>query len=112
MSPAGDRRQSRMGDIMSAQKFLRRKAASEYLHETHGLDRAPSTLAKLAVTGGGPTFRRMGRVPIYTPQDLDAWVEFKLSPRMHSTSQVAPNGVAAAARCKGELQAVRGGASS
>jgi hypothetical protein len=78
---------------MTARKLLRRKAASEYLHEAHGVDRAPSTLAKLAVTGGGPAFRRVGRVPVYTSQDLDAWVESKLSPRMHSTSQAAPKGV-------------------
>ena len=45
---------------MRTQKLLRRKAASDYLRETHGLERAPSTLAKLAVIGGGPTFRRAG----------------------------------------------------
>jgi hypothetical protein len=77
---------------MTARKLLRRKAASEYLHEAHGVDRAPSTLAKLAVTGGGPAFRRVGRVPVYTLQDLDAWVDSKLSPGMHSTSQAASKG--------------------
>jgi hypothetical protein len=68
-------------------KFLRRTAASQYLHETHSVERAPSTLAKLAVTGGGPVFRRIGRVPLYAPDDLDAWVASKLTPRMHSTSE-------------------------
>lgn len=71
---------------MSTHKFLRRKAASVYLHETHGLDRAPSTLAKLAVTGGGPIFRRAGRVPLYLTDDLDKWVSSKLSAPMCSTS--------------------------
>jgi hypothetical protein len=75
---------------MTASKLLRRKAASEYLHEAHGLDRAPSTLAKLAVTGDGPVFRRLGRIPLYAPADLDAYVTSKLSPRMRSTSQAAP----------------------
>jgi hypothetical protein len=74
---------------MSTHRFLRRKAASEYLHETHGLERAASTLAKLAVIGGGPIFRRIGRVPLYWPDDLDAWVASKLSPPMGSTSDAA-----------------------
>ncbi len=74
---------------MSTHRFLRRKAASDYLHETHGLDRAPSTLAKLAVTGGGPVFRRIGRVPYYTPDNLDEWVASKLSAPMRSTSDTA-----------------------
>jgi hypothetical protein len=71
---------------MRTQKLLRRKAASDYLRETHGLERAPSTLAKLAVIGGGPTFRRAGRVPLYATDDLDEWVASKLSPPMRSTS--------------------------
>jgi nucleotidyltransferase/DNA polymerase involved in DNA repair len=74
---------------MTARKLLRRKAASEYLHEAHGVERAPSTLAKLAVTGGGPAFRRVGRVPHYDPADLDAWVASKLGPRTHYSSQQA-----------------------
>lgn len=77
------------GGAMRAQRYLRRKAASEYLHETHGLDRAPSTLAKLAVIGGGPVFRRAGRFPLYSTDDLDEWVASKLSPPMRSTSDVA-----------------------
>ena len=77
---------------MTASKLLRRKAASEYLHEAHGVERAASTLAKLAVTGGGPVFRHIGRVPLYAPDDLDAWVASKLTPRMHSTSQPVPEG--------------------
>jgi hypothetical protein len=74
---------------MTACKFLRRKAASQYLRETHGLERAPSTLAKLAVIGGGPIFRRAGRIPLYSPDDLDCWAESLLSAPMRSTSEPA-----------------------
>ena len=74
---------------MRTQKLLRRKAASDYLRETHGLERAPSTLAKLAVIGGGPIFRRAGRIPLYSPDDLDCWAESLLSAPMRSTSEVA-----------------------
>lgn len=71
---------------MEPHRFLRRKAASAYLQKTHGLDRAPSTLAKLAVIGGGPLFRRINRVPLYSTGDLDSWVASKLSRPMRSTS--------------------------
>jgi|SRR5262249_49279445 len=74
---------------MRACKFLRRKAASDYLRETHGLERAASTLAKLAVIGGGPIFRRAGRIPLYSPEDLDAWAESLLSAPMRSTSEAS-----------------------
>ena len=74
---------------MRTRRLLRRKAASDYLHETHGLERAPSTLAKLAVIGGGPIFRRIGRVPLYATDDLDKWVASKLSAPMWSTSDTA-----------------------
>jgi hypothetical protein len=67
------------GVVMSNRRLLRRKAASKYLDDVHGIPRAPSTLAKLAVIGGGPTFRRVGRVPLYSTDDLDDWVASKLS---------------------------------
>jgi hypothetical protein len=73
---------------MNVNRLLRRKAASDYLRETHGLERAPSTLAKLAVIGGGPTFRRAGRVPFYATADLDDWVSSLFSAPMRSTSEV------------------------
>jgi hypothetical protein len=75
---------------MRIHRFLRRKAASDYLRETHGLERAPSTLAKLAVIGGGPTFRRAGRIPVYATDDLDEWAISLLSPPMRSTSDTSP----------------------
>jgi hypothetical protein len=71
---------------MDPKIFLRRKQASAYLRDRYGLERAPATLAKLAVIGGGPPFRRLNRIPLYTPADLDKWVASKLSGRMHSTS--------------------------
>ncbi|HZR89950.1 MAG TPA: hypothetical protein VFB02_24360 [Bradyrhizobium sp.] len=71
---------------MEHQTYLRRKEASTYLRDKFGLKREPSTLAKLAVIGGGPPFRLLNRVPLYTPADLDQWVASRLGPRMHSTS--------------------------
>src|ERR1017187_2636534 len=74
---------------MHTRRLFRRKAASEYLHETHGWNCAQSTLAKLAVIGGGALFRRIGRVPLYATDDLDKWVMSNLSPPMRSTSGAA-----------------------
>jgi len=70
---------------------VRRADASRYLAEVHGLSFAPSTLAKLAVNGGGPAFQRCGKIPLYTPADLDAWAEAKLSKRVTSTSELEIN---------------------
>jgi hypothetical protein len=50
---------------------------------------SPKTLAKLAVVGGGPQFRKIGRIPLYDTSDLDAWVLGKLSSPVNSTSELA-----------------------
>lgn len=68
---------------------LRRAEAARYLDEVHGVGRSPQTLAKYAVTGGGPLFRRAGRVPLYMPADLDAWVASITSPPVRSTSELS-----------------------
>jgi hypothetical protein len=74
---------------MTACKNLRRKAASQYLEDKYGIHRAPATLAKLAVIGGGPPFRRDGRIPLYSTDDLDKWATSRLSAPMRSTSDGA-----------------------
>ena len=65
---------------------LRRTEASQYLKENWGIDRAPSTLAKLATLGGGPKFEKANRIPLYAPEFLDEWARSILSPPMTSTS--------------------------
>jgi hypothetical protein len=80
-------------------KLLRRLEASKYLREAHGVVRAPATLAKLAVSGDGPTFRRDGKVPLYSTDDLDGWVASILSPPMRSTTQTTSEQLDAAGVC-------------
>jgi hypothetical protein len=46
------------------------------------------TLAKLACVGGGPEFRKWGRVPLYEIAALDAWCDAKLSKPVRSTSEL------------------------
>jgi hypothetical protein len=65
---------------------LRRAEASEYLNEVHGLECAPATLAKKAVEGGGPRFRKYGRWPYYDLDELDRYAIEKLGGLRSSTS--------------------------
>ena len=68
---------------------LRRWEASEYLELAHGLTIAPATLAKLASTGGGPSFHAVSRAPLYPTDELDAWAARRLGKLVSSTSEVA-----------------------
>jgi hypothetical protein len=67
---------------------MRRNVASEYLREVHGVSLSPATLAKLAVIGGGPRFRRDGRFPLYDPPELDTYAVARLGPLCSSTSEL------------------------
>ena len=73
---------------MLSLKRLRRNEAAAYVQETHGIPCAPKTLAKYAVIGGGPIFRKSGKFPLYEPPDLDEWAESKLSKPVRSTSEL------------------------
>jgi hypothetical protein len=74
---------------MQSSKYLNRRAASEYLLATWGLRRSVNYLAKLAVVGGGPPFRKGGRNPLYTTDDLDDWAQSKIGPLVRSTSEAS-----------------------
>lgn len=67
-------------------KFLRRHDAARYVREQWGQPCSTRWLAKLAVVGGGPIFRKAGRFPLYTTEDLDAWAESRLGKPQRSTS--------------------------
>ena len=67
---------------------LRRKDAANYVQDEHGQPCSPKTLAKLAVGGGGPAYRKAGKFPLYEPDDLDEWALAKLSPKVRSSSEL------------------------
>ena len=71
---------------------LRRADAARYLRETHGIPCAPATLAKYACLGGGPPFRKAGKFPIYSRDDLDAWAQQRLGKCVQSTSELVDCG--------------------
>lgn len=73
---------------MQQATFLRRKNASQYLLENYGCY-TEATLAKLACIGGGPKFRKLGRYPVYTPDDLDKWALARMSGPVTSTAELA-----------------------
>lgn len=66
---------------------LRRIEAAEHVSANH-FPCSPKTLAKYAVVGGGPKFRKAGRIPLYDVPGLDEWAGAKLSPLVSSTSEL------------------------
>jgi hypothetical protein len=63
---------------------------SAYITERYGFPCSRQWLAKLAVIGGGPVFRKAGRYPVYEPSELDRWAEARIGPPQRSTSEVDP----------------------
>ena len=70
------------------ERLLRRVEAAAYVVNTFGIPCAARTMAKYASIGGGPAFRRAGRIPLYARADLDDWALGKLSARVASTSEL------------------------
>ncbi|MCL2716238.1 MAG: hypothetical protein FWD68_17155 [Alphaproteobacteria bacterium] len=72
------------------EEYLRRKDATKYLKEQHGLLTSPNALAKLAcLTSIGPRFRYHGRFPLYPVSELDSWAAGQLSELQCSTSSLS-----------------------
>lgn len=69
----------------SAILYHRRFAAAEYIRDTYNFPCSVRWLAKLAVIGGGPPFRKAGRTPLYAPADLDAWALARIGRLQTST---------------------------
>ena len=73
-------------------RLLRRAEAAKHIQGKWGYPCSPRTLAKYAVVGGGPVFRKAGRYPLYQPDDLDSWIAGKLSDPVTSTSALGKGG--------------------
>ena len=79
----------------SPDTLLRRKSAAAALTGI-GYPISDKTLATMASRGGGPTYRRFGRIPLYRWGDLLAWAEGRLSAPICSTSEEHAQRVVAA----------------
>jgi hypothetical protein len=75
------------GDL-TPRPLLRRREAAHYLKVNWGIPQSPKTLAKKAVVGGGPKFRKAGPWPLYDTPDLDEWARSELSDLVASTSEL------------------------
>ena len=69
-------------------RYLSRTEAAQYIRTRYGFPCSRQWLAKLAVLGGGPIFRKAGRNPIYAPADLDNWAMSRIGEPQRSTSDV------------------------
>ena len=70
-------------------EFFRRDDAAAYVREKYGFPCTSKWLAKLAVYGGGPPFRKAGRVPMYPRDGLNLWAESRLGPLVGSTAELS-----------------------
>ena len=76
-------------------KYLTRKQATEYLRERgvtvgKGVTVHPVSngyLRSVAAAGTGPQFRYLGLHPVYTKEDLDAWIEARRGSRLEAFLQ-------------------------
>lgn len=66
-------------------RLLRRADAAEYVLSRYGFPCSKQWLARLACQGGGPTYRKAGKFPLYAVEDLDAWAQARLSAPMRAT---------------------------
>jgi hypothetical protein len=88
--PAGPTEVNQMPNEMPAgRRYFRRAEAAVYITGKYGFPCSRQWLAKLAVVGGGPRFRKAGRYPIYSPADLDDWALSRIGPVQSSTSDVS-----------------------
>lgn len=73
------------------ESFLSRREAAAYLREKFGTPGSvtSSTLAKLAVIGGGPIFHHFGHRVGYKTSNLDEWGRSRCSGPRKSTSDKA-----------------------
>src|SRR5262249_10579249 len=69
--------------------YMRRADAARYISKTYGIPCAATTLAKYACIGNGPVFRKAGKFPLYSREDLDAWARSRLGEPVQSTSMLS-----------------------
>jgi hypothetical protein len=72
---------------ITRKRDMTRIEAAQYITD-HWFPCSPKTLAKLAVIGGGPAFRKAGRVPLYSVSSCDQYGNGKIGPLVHSTADL------------------------
>jgi hypothetical protein len=82
--------ESPSGGQSPLKRDMTRVETAQYISD-HWFPCSHRTLAKLAVIGGGPAFRKAGRTPLYSPALADTWAASKIGPFVLSTSEIAAN---------------------
>jgi hypothetical protein len=70
------------------EQLFRREEAARYLRDFWKIQLSAGTLAKLAVTGEGPEYRKSGRTPLYPQDALDSYAQSRLTKRVRSTTEL------------------------
>jgi hypothetical protein len=78
-------------------KYLNRKQATDFLRD-NGLIVGDGFLAREAMLGRGPLMRYSGRHPVYSDEDLTAWIEERLSAPVRSPAEAGRGWPAARGR--------------
>jgi len=68
-------------------KLRNREDAARYVREKYARPCSTNLLDKMAVTGLGPEFRKVGRFVVYEESALDAWALPQIGPPQRSTSE-------------------------
>ncbi len=74
--------------------FFRRVEAANYLKSRYGFS-TRKTLEKAATCGGGPAYRKVGRIVLYEVAELDRWALARMSAPIGSTSDTLCEATAA-----------------
>lgn len=72
---------------MQPERYLTRDEVSDHC-KRRGLPIEKQTLAKYAVTGGGPAYRKFGPRVVYDPADVEDWIKQRLTAACKSTSEM------------------------
>lgn len=70
-------------------KYISRTAAAQRVRQLHGIPCEPSTLAKRATTGTGPTYRIIGGKAMYLDADVDSWARSLVSAPLKKASDAS-----------------------
>ena len=68
-------------------EYYDRTEAAQFLTE-RGQKTTKAQLQKLACVGGGPLYQLFGNRALYTPENLIAWADGRLSRLRRSTSEI------------------------
>ena len=77
--------------MQTNEKLLTSAETLAYLSEVWGVKRSAVTLSRWASEKIGPPYQRFdSRFRLYDPNDLDTWVQARLSARQRSTKSPQP----------------------